>query len=572
MSRDGNRSWDDEELRRCAEERLRRAKAGTGPILSQGDAEKILHELAVHQVELEMVNEELRRANEESEAALARYTDLYDFAPVGYVTLDIGGKILSANLTAAVLLETDRSRMIHLPFQQFVPDGDRPAFKAFLKRIFEGGASEVWEANLLREGESPLFVRIEAVLSGPGQECRAVLEDLTEQRKIQNQIRQAHKMEAIGQLAAGIAHDFNNLLTSILGYSELMIHRLSPGDPGMHMVEEIRKAATRAAVLTRQLLAFSRRQVLTPRIVDLGEIITGMEMMLRRLVGEDIDLTTAVEPGLWSIKADPVQVEQILLNLAANSRDAMPRGGGLSISAANVMLTESSTRKHPQLSAGHYVALTIQDTGCGMGEETLSHLFEPFYTTKEVGKGTGLGMASVYGVVKQSGAHIDVASEVGKGTTVRICFPRVVGREEKAETSDGSLESLVGTETVLVVEDEEFVLGLVKRVLMELGYTVLAAGCGEEALEILGKKGADVRLILTDIVMPRISGRDLALRASERFPGIRVLFMSGYPRSEREKGEELPPDTTFLQKPFSPAILARTVREALDRKSPAKRS
>ncbi len=572
MSKDDKRPADDAELRRHAEETLRKVRASTGRFSSKGDAEKLIQELSVHQIELEMVNEELRRANEEIEAGLARYTDLYDFAPVGYLTLDPEGKILSVNLTAVGLLGKDRSGLINRRIQQFVSDGDRPAFNAFLKKVFGGVAKEACEVALLVEGKSPLLVRIEATVAGSGQECRAVVDDITEQKKVQNQLRQAHKMEVIGQLAAGIAHDFNNLLTTILGYSDLMLTRLSSGDPAREMVEHIHKAGDRAAVLTRQLLAFSRKQVLMPKVLDLGEIVIAMEKMLCRLIGERFTLKIDTEPGLWKMKTDPVHLEQILMNLAANSRDAMPRGGSLSISTANVVVTESFAQKHAPLAAGDYVALTVRDTGCGMSEKTMSHLFEPFFTTKDIGKGTGLGLASVYGVVKQSGAHIDVTSEEGKGTTVRIYFPRVVEKEEKAEAPKISLESLAGTETILVVEDEEFVLGLVKNVLMQQGYTVLVAGGGGEALKILKKKGAAIRLILTDVVMPEISGAELALRAAALCPDVRILFMSGYPRSEREREEELTAGAIVIQKPFSPMALARIVRETLESPPAARRT
>ncbi len=579
MSKDDKRQADTVGLRRRAEERLKKVRANTGRPLSKGDAEKLLQELSVHQIELEMVNEELRRANEELrrankeiEAGLARYADLYDFAPVGYLTLDHDGKILSANLTAVNLLGRDRLRLINQSIQHFIFDGDVPIFNAFLKKNFNSDTKKICDVTLLGKENSRIYVRIEATFSGAGQECRAVLEDVTEHKKIEDQLRQVHKMEAVGQLAAGIAHDFNNLLTTIIGYAELMLYRLSTGDPAQQMIGDIHKAGTRAAVLTRQLLAFSRKQVLMPRFLHLGDIVVGMEKMLGRLIGEDITLTTDAESGLWIVKADPVQIEQILMNLAANSRDAMPGGGSLHVSAANAMLTESFPRTHPPLSAGHYVVLTVQDTGCGMSEKTLGHLFEPFFTTKEVGKGTGLGLASVYGIVEQSGAHIHVTSEVGKGTAIRIYFPRVIEKREKAEASMESLAHLAGTETILVVEDEEIVLGLVKRVLVELGYTVLGAGGGGDALEILKNKEGNIQLLLTDIVMPQTSGRELALRAAELCPGVRVLFMSGYPRGKREMEEELPPGATFIQKPFSPLALAQMVRQTLDNPLAARRT
>ncbi len=572
MSKSGDRQAYVADLRRMAEERLKKARAKTGPLSSTGDYEKLLHELAVHQIELEMVNEELRRAAEENEAGLARYADLYDFAPVGYLTLDRHGKILSANLTAAGMLGKERSWLINKSINDFISDRDVIAFTAFLNRSFASDTKNICDVTLVGKESSRIYVRIGAIVSGSGRECRAVLEDVSEQKKIEAQLRQAHKMEAVGQLAAGIAHDFNNLLTTVIGYAELMLYRLAPGDQMRQMAEDIHKAGTRAAVLTRQLLAFSRKTVLSPKYLDLGEVVVGLENMLRRMIKEDITLKIVTEPGLWNIRADPAQIEQILLNLASNSVDAMPREGSITVSTANVMLAESFARNHPPLKAGHYVALTVQDTGCGMDESTLSHLFEPFFTTKEIGKGTGLGLASVYGVVKQSGAHIDVSSEEGKGTTIRIYFPRVDGKEEKADTAKVSLDSLSGTETILVVEDEEFVLVLVRRVLMELGYTVLGARNGAEALEIIRKKEGDIRLILTDVVMPRMSGPELALRAAESLPGVTILYMSGHPVGDREEDTKLPTGTTFIRKPFSPMALARVVREALDSAPAARRT
>jgi two-component system cell cycle sensor histidine kinase/response regulator CckA len=491
---------------------------------------------------------------------------------VGYVTLDRKGKILSANLTAVGLLGVDRSKLLNQPIQHYVLDVDVPAFNDFLAKNFNIDTRKACEVTLLVKGDSRILVRIEATFSGGGRECRAVLEDITEQKKMQDQLRQGHKMEAIGQLAAGIAHDFNNLLTTIIGYAELMLYRLTPGDQMRQMAEDIHKAGTRAAVLTRQLLAFSRKTLLLPKLVNLGETVTGMERMLTRMIGEDITLKIDTDPELWTVKADPAQIEQILLNLGSNSRDAMPRGGSITVSTANVMVTESFAQSHQPLKAGHYVVFTVQDKGCGMSEETLSHLFEPFFTTKEIGRGTGLGLASVYGIVKQSGAHIFVTSEEGKGTTVRIYFPRVFEKEEKVEVSKASVEHLAGTETILVVEDEEFVLVLVTRILLELGYTVLGARSGEEALEILKKKERDIRLILTDVVMPRISGPELALQADKLLPGVTILYMSGHPIGEREKDTKLPAGTTFIRKPFSPMVLARIVREALDSAPAARRT
>jgi two-component system, cell cycle sensor histidine kinase and response regulator CckA len=396
--------------------------------------------------------------------------------------------------------------------------------------------------------------------------------DITERRRAEEillekdeQLRQAQKMEAVGRLAGGIAHDFNNFLTAINGYSDLMISRLNEADPLRFEAEEIRKAGKRAASLTRQLLAFSRRQVLQPRVLDLNAIIAGMGSLLKRLIGGHIELEIFPGEGLGSVKADPGQIEQILMNLVLNSRDAMPAGGRITLETSNLEIAEPYTRESAFVRAGSYVLLSVSDTGCGMDAAVKSRLFEPFFTTKEVGKGTGLGLATVYGIVKQSDGYIWCYSEVDRGTCFRIYLPRV---EEKAETlpreQPPETRALRGTETILVVEDEDSVRNLVAEILALRGYNVLQAADGATALMVGDHHEGPLHLLLTDMVMPCMGGPEVARRISERRPGIRVLFMSGYSDTAVVRHGMLDAGAAFIEKPFGAEGLARKVREILD--------
>nr|MDA8121055.1 ATP-binding protein [Deltaproteobacteria bacterium] len=354
----------------------------------------------------------------------------------------------------------------------------------------------------------------------------AVFDNITERRKLEEQLRQSQKMEAVGRLAGGVAHDFNNLLTVINGYGEILLRRIGEDSTLRREVDEIRKAGERASMLTRQLLAFSRRQVLQPKVLDLNATVSGMTTMLRRLIGEDIDLRILPGEGLGRVKADPGQVEQIILNLVLNARDAMPGGGRLTIETGNAILDGTFSSKLPQAAAGPHVLLAVSDTGVGMSEDTQGHLFEPFFTTKERGKGTGLGLSTVYGIVNQSQGYIYVYSELGKGTTVKVYLPRVA---EEAETaSPVSAPAPHGTETVLVAEDERQVREFITRILSAKGYRVLSAGDGFEALRLVRNSGDPVDLLVTDVVMPGMGGRELASRVKAARPGTRVLFVSGY--------------------------------------------
>ncbi|HXW17000.1 MAG TPA: PAS domain S-box protein, partial [Candidatus Acidoferrales bacterium] len=395
--------------------------------------------------------------------------------------------------------------------------------------------------------------------------------DVTDRKKLEEQLRQAQKMEAVGRLAGGIAHDFNNLLMVIQGHAELLTDRLKPGESLHRNAEQIQEAAQRATSLTRQLLAFSRKQMLAPVVIDVQSVVSDMEKILRRLIGEDIELMSVSAPHLWRVKADRSQIEQVIMNLAVNARDAMPRGGKLTIETANAELDSSYSRAPMILTPGRYVMLSVTDTGCGMDAETQAHIFEPFYTTKEKGKGTGLGLATVYGIVKQSGGYVWVYSEAGKGAAFKIYLPAV--EEHATASGDRPAAATVslprGTETVLLVEDEEGVRDLTKEYLELCGYKVLVADCGARAVEIVSNYTGAIDLMMTDIVMPGLSGSELAQRISSLRPNVRVIYMSGYTDHAVIHHGISTSNVILLQKPFTMGALAHKLREALDAK-PAK--
>ena len=428
----------------------------------------------------------------------------------------------------------------------------------------------VWVGNLTnRKKDGTLFderVTISAVYDEAHEIVSyiAVKQDVSERLKLEEQLRQSQKMEAIGQLAGGVAHDFNNLLTVIGGYSELLLRRLPEESPFRTSIEEIKKAGERAGGLTRQLLAFSRKQILQPKILDINVVVSDLDKMLRRLIGEDISLMTFTEPGLGQVKADPGQIEQVLLNLAVNARDAMPDGGQLTIQTSNVCLSEDFAHHHLSAEAGNFIMLSVSDNGGGMDMDTKDRIFEPFFTTKGPGKGTGLGLSTVYGIVKQSGGHIWVYSEVGKGTAFKIYLPRV---DEPGDVSFAHGDSTLvphGTETILLVEDEEQVRRISREILEMLGYQVLVAVNGEEALAIAQQHDGEIDLMITDVVMPKMGGRELVERLSPSRPIMKLLYMSGYTDDAIVRHGLIDEQLQFIGKPFTTDALARKVRNVLD--------
>jgi len=390
-----------------------------------------------------------------------------------------------------------------------------------------------------------------------------VMQDITERKRLESQFLQAQKMEGIGRLAGGVAHDFNNLLTAVLGYIELAGTKLERDNPAHEYFSSIRHAAERGASLTRQLLGFARRQITEPRVVDLDALVVQMQDLLRRVIGEDVELRIVTARALGSVRLDPAQFEQVLMNLVINARDAMPNGGTLTIESRNVDLDEGYARQHQGVQPGHYVMLAVSDTGMGMTEDVSRHLFEPFFTTKPPGRGTGLGLATCYGIVKQNGGHIWVYSEYGRGSTFKIFLPRTGEAAVSDTPADQAAGSVSGHETVLVVEDEPMVRAISVESLEMLGYRVLQASNGEEALEVARAYGGVIDLVVSDVVMPVMGGPALVQRLRIERPHVKVLFVSGYTDDAIVRQGVLEPGVEFLQKPFALAALARRIREIL---------
>ena len=444
---------------------------------------------------------------------------------------------------------------------------DPAAREAVIAEIRERGRIDHREMAWRRVDGSPLAVVNTAIGDrderGELVAIRSHLIDISERKHLEEQLRQSQKMEAIGRLAGGIAHDFNNLLTAINGYADILVAGMAPDEPRRTDVEEIRKAGTRAAALTRQLLAFSRRQVLQAVVIDLNDVVAGIAPMLRRLVGEQIEVRAVAGPDLGHVRADPSQIEQVLLNLVVNARDAMSTGGTLTIETANVELDAEYARTHTPVAPGPYVLLGVSDTGTGMDAETMAHLFEPFFTTKPAGVGTGLGLATVYGIVTQSGGSIAAYSEPGHGAVFKVYLPRVA--EAVGQRLAPVAEPVAGgAETILVVEDDDTVRPFVEHVLCGLGYTVSAARTGEDALALVGDHGRPIDLLVTDIMLPGMNGRELSERLTARQPTLRTLFISGYTEDSVIHQGVLDPGVAFLNKPFAPDALGRAVRDAIE--------
>jgi PAS domain S-box-containing protein len=500
--------------------------------------------------------------------------------PVGVWVVGPSGRIIYGNAAGQQLWGSVRYVGID-GFDQFkgwwVESGRRiaPEEWAGARAIRHG---EISLNELIRiqgfDGSEHVILNSAVPIMGPGNSVEGAIvlnQDVTEQRaaeealrRSEEQLRQAQKMEAVGQLAGGIAHDFNNLLTAILSYCELLLEEARQGDPMRADIEQIRQAGQRAAGLTRQLLAFSRRQVLQPKVLSLDTVVESTEAMLRRLIGADIVLEIRGEPGLWYALADPGQIEQVLVNLVVNARDAMPQGGRILISTANRELRADSPDRANGVRPGPYVALVVSDTGVGIDPANHARIFEPFFTTKEPGKGTGLGLSTVYGIVQQSGGHVSVESATGRGATFTILLPRHQGGEPPAASKVDRRRLPGGTETLLLVEDEAAVRSSARRLLERQGYTVLEARHGADALRIVEESGRQIDLVVTDLVMPEMGGRELAERLRTHRPGLKVLFMSGYTEKAIAAGGVMPPNTGFVEKPFTVEQLMRRLREILD--------
>jgi signal transduction histidine kinase len=492
------------------------------------------------------------------------------WSPVNSPVLNAGGEV--ANIIHQVEDVTEFSRLKQLESEQDKRNRELRTHAERMESEVYRRAQEVQEANRRLEKANQELAKLSAGLEARVAERTAQLaeanarleSELAERTRLEQQLLQSQKMEAVGRLAGGVAHDFNNLLTVILGYSQFLLMDAPEGSTQQDLIREITRASEQAAALTRQLLAFSRQQLLEIKVLDLNAVVADVGKMLSRLIGEDVNLVTSLAEDLGRIKADPTQIEQVVLNLAVNARDAMPRGGKLTIETANVELEETHARHRLSLEPGPYVMLAMSDTGVGMDAKIQERIFEPFFTTKERGKGTGLGLSTVYGVVKQSGGSIGVSSEMGRGTTFTIYLPRVDEVAKAPAPPPESDKRPEGTETILLIEDAEAVRSLIHTTLQSHGYIVLEASASSDALEFLAPGGKSIDLVLTDVVMPGMSGRELAEAARATNPGLKVLYMSGYTDDAVLRHGVLEPGNHFIQKPFRPVDLVRKIREVLD--------
>jgi len=538
-------------------------KAGANDWVTKGQLKRLLP----------AIERELREAKGRAalRATEVSYETLVQHAPIGIYRSTPAGRFLAGNGalvgmlgydSAAAVLRLDMARDVY-------------ADPAERQRLVERGSysdrqyddlETTWKRKDGRLLTVQLSVRAARDAAGRVEYYETFARDVTERRRLQQQVLQSQKMEAVGRLAGGVAHDFNNLLTVITSYSDLLLESLPQDDPRRDDLEQVRKAAEGAAGLTRQLLAFSRQQVVEPRVISLNTVVEGFEKMLRRVIGEDVELATSLAPDLGPVRADVGQLEQILMNLAVNARDAMPTGGKLTIETASVEQVPGDAGERGARAGRRFVMLAVSDTGCGMDEATKARIFEPFFTTKEPGKGTGLGLATVYGIVKQSGGLIWVYSEPGEGTSFKIYLPQV-DATPGAEAAALSPQAPRGTETVLLVEDAAAVRAVTKQALVRQGYTVLEAPNGEAALRLAQQHRGPIHLLLTDVVMPALSGRQLAQQLAAVRPDVKVLYASGYTDDAVVRHGIVEAKAAYLQKPFTPAMLARKVRAVLD--SPA---
>jgi two-component system, cell cycle sensor histidine kinase and response regulator CckA len=504
--------------------------------------------------EQKLAEESLRQSEE-------RYRELFENANDMVFTLDLEGRFTAINRAGERITGYRRAELLGRPMRELLADPS-------CELIPSEGEASAYECELVARDGRRVPLEVASRLTGTGGETdgvQGVARDVSERLALEEQLRQAQKMEAVGQLAGGVAHDFNNLLTAISGYSEFALARLEGDDPKLRSnIHEIKRSAERASALTRQLLAFSRKQILQPTLLRPDELVGGLDELLRRLIGTHIEILTLSRPGLGLVRVDPGQLEQVILNLVVNARDAMPGGGKLTIETANVDLDDAEARAYDGAEPGAYVMLAVHDTGAGIDNTALARIFEPFFTTKEQGKGTGLGLATVYGIVQQSGGFVTVESEVGSGSSFRVYLPRLeeeITPRESADDDDGGLAE--GSETVLLVEDEAVVRDLLREVLETTGYRVLEAVDGVDALDVAGEHAGTIDLLLTDVVMPKMSGRDLAERFRGLRPDTKILYTSGYNDALADNGV-LAPGTEFLQKPFTFAELTNKVRHVLD--------
>jgi two-component system, cell cycle sensor histidine kinase and response regulator CckA len=516
---------------------------------------------------------ERRLRSEQLRAEEERFRSAFDLSGVPMVLTDLEHRFVRANTAFANLFGYSPEEILKLTMPAITHPDDLTESFSRRQGLLSGEVSffQMEKRYLHKDGRLIWgLTNVSLIRDAQGLPKQYVgqVQDITERKRAEEQLRQAQKMEAVGQLAGGIAHDFNNLLTIICGYGELLLQQMSPSNPVRAGLEQIYKAGERATMLTRQLLAFSRREVIEPKLLDVNHIITDAERMLRRILGEDISLSTALSANLPRIKADLGQIEQVLLNLCVNARDAMPRGGRLTIETALKELDEEYAQAHVGVRAGRYVMIAVSDTGCGMNEATKARIFEPFFTTKGVGKGTGLGLSTVFGIVKQAGGHIWVYSEVNRGTTFKVYFPAIDFSTESGRAATPAPMVRGGTETVLLLEDDAAVRVFAGAALRAKGYTVLEAAGASDAIRLAQGHPGAIDLLVTDVVMPEMGGREAAERMKALRPSLKVLYVSGYTDDAVIRHGVLAAEMAFLQKPFAASALTGKVREVLDQSPP----
>ena len=542
------------------------------------DVEEARREAEEAERSIRQANQQLRQSNQELEQAERRlkeseerYRLALKHAPVGIVNCDLDGRFLDFNEAFSAILGYGADELLGMSFQDVTHPGDVDRWKPVWVELLGGeGKKHEDEKRYVRKDGTVIMgvVRLGLIGESTGNphQIVGIMEDVTQRRELEHRLFRAERLEVVGRLVGGVAHNFNNLMTIIMGHCVLLQRRLHADDPLRRNVEEMRRAGVGATSLTKQLLTFSRRQVLKAEVLNLNAIIEGVLPMVERLIGEDVEVLTMLDPDVASVKSDRGQVEQLVLNLATNARDAMPEGGKLTIETRNVDLDGILDHRHFQIPSGRYVLLAVSDNGCGMSAEIAARVFDPFFTTKEVGTGTGLGLATAYGTVKQSGGAILVDSERAHGTTFKIYLPRV--EEDVAVVTDHPTAPPPlpprGSETLLLVEDEDGVRSLTCDVLKDQGYTVLEAPNGMEALQICERHDGDIDLMLTDVVMPQMNGRALVERAASVRPGMKVIYMSGYTGEAIAHHGVLDVGVPFLQKPFSPDDLANMIRGVLN--------
>ncbi len=515
-----------------------------------------------HAAKLEAEVQERNRAEN-------RFRMLIETVPLGIVIANKQGLIAEMNPQALRMFGYGREELLGESVDILLPERLRTSHERHRSSYAKdpharpmGVGMELFARR--KDGtEFPVEISLSPLETKEGVLISSIIVDTSERKKMEKQIRLSQRMEAIGELAGGVAHDFNNLLAIILGCADIVLDSLPPEHPATKKVETIRHAGSSAADLTRQLLAFSRQQMLQPRALDLKDIVDRTQVLLRRLIGENIEIAISLEPSLGCVMADPGQIEQVLLNLAVNARDAMPKGGRLTIQASNVELDDSYRDDYLKVVPGRYVMLAVEDTGCGMDRETQLRIFDPFFTTKGLGKGTGLGLATVYGIVKQSGGYIWVYSELSKGTAFKVYLPLIEQSARPVEQKEPEMPVLRGCETILLAEDSDSLREMAKEYLESVGYTVLEAASGTEALQRAKDFDGTIHLLLTDVVMPEMSGPDLASEMASLYPGIKIIFTSGYTDDAIARQGILDPSVTFIQKPYRPKALARKIREVL---------